>query len=150
MIYILAVSDSDKHFKSAIDEYTKRLWKTIKLVQVKPIKNGNQKQIIDEETKKINSLLCKKTNSINILLSKDWEHLPTHQIKNILDKWANSSKDIIFIIWGPYWVDENKIMHINQKIAFGKITVPHWLAKLIILEQIYRSNMISSNRKYHY
>jgi len=52
-VKIISVSDSDKHFQSAIEEYTKRLGKNIEIITIKPEKNGTPKQIISKETDKI-------------------------------------------------------------------------------------------------
>jgi len=50
---IIAISDSDKHFSTAIAEYLKRLGKTVELVDVKPVKNGTHQQVISKETELI-------------------------------------------------------------------------------------------------
>lgn len=49
-IRVLALSDSDKHFSSAIEEYHKRIGKRLELINIKPIKAGTKEQIITKET----------------------------------------------------------------------------------------------------
>ncbi|MBQ9554340.1 hypothetical protein IJU97_05365 [bacterium] len=60
MFVILAISDSDKHFSSAIQEYEKRLGKDVKLENLKPYKGDNQQVVIEKETKSIVEVLEKK------------------------------------------------------------------------------------------
>lgn len=60
MFVVLNISDSDKHRLDAIKEYEKRLWKTIKIENLKPIKNGTKGQIIGKETKIIFDKIEKK------------------------------------------------------------------------------------------
>lgn len=145
-IKIISVSDSDKHFQSAIEEYTKRLWKTIEIITVKPEKNWNNEQIISKETDKIIEKIS-KIQWYKIVLNLNGKNLDTFEFKNIVEKENN----VIFIIWWPYWIDYNKLKeHINMEISFGKITLPHWLAKLTLLEQIYRSDSIIKWKEYHY
>jgi 23S rRNA pseudoU1915 N3-methylase RlmH len=52
-IKVICISDSDKHFSSAIDEYCKRLGKDVEILSIKPEKNGSRDQIIKKETEKI-------------------------------------------------------------------------------------------------
>lgn len=79
-------------------------------------------------------------------MSKDWEQISTEK----LHKFCRNKKTL-FIIWWPYWLNEDLLEKLwVKKIAFGKITLPHWLAKLILLEQIYRIWTIETGKKYHY
>lgn len=144
---ILNISDSDKHWSSAIWEYTKRLWKSIILENLKPCKNGTREQIIEKETQEVLEKLNKKYKKWDyVLMSKDWKNVTTEEFLSIC-----KNKNIVFIIWWPYWLNENELLKIwAKKIAFGNITLPHWLAKLTLLEQIYRIWTIESGKSYHY
>ena len=144
---ILNISDSDKHWASAIWEYTKRLWKSVILENLKPCKNGTREQIIEKETWEILEKLNKKYKDWDyILMSKDWDLVTTEKFLDIC-----KNKNIVFIIWWPYGLNEDELVKIwTKRIAFGKITLPHWLAKLTLLEQIYRIWTIESGKSYHY
>jgi len=150
MIKIYIIWDSFKHFENAIKEYEKRLSKEIKIFKIKPHKNWNREQIIEKDTEKINKLLQKEKNSYNILLSLQGKELDSLEFANLLkdklDKWIN----INFIIWWAFWLNEEKLENIHFKIKLWKITLPHWLALLVLIEQIYRSFQINKNRNYHY
>ena len=61
-IKILSLSDSDKHFSSTIQEYLKRLGKTIEMMNIKPTKNGTKEQIIQSDTAKVIKYLDKDQN----------------------------------------------------------------------------------------
>lgn len=84
---ILSISDSDKHFASAIQEYTKRLGKFIQIKNVKPIKNGSQEHVIQKETDTLIEILEKKYTQYNkILLSKEGKILDTFEFKTAAEK----------------------------------------------------------------
>ena len=145
-IKILCVSDSDKHFASAIDEYLKRMGKDVEIITLKPEKNWTREQIIAKETDTVISKLAKDTN-YKILLSKDGKQTTTEDLVGVL----STHNSITFIIGGPYGLDEPKLDSIiNIKVAFGKITLPHGLAKLTVLEQVYRVKSIMDWKEYHY
>lgn len=144
---ILNISDSDKHWDQAINEYIKRLGDGIIVENIKPVKNGTQEQIIQKETDLILEKLEKKYSDRNkVLLSKSGKEYSTEELGKFL--WYEKT---VFIIGWPYGLDEDSLLKIAVKrISFGKITLPHGLAKLTLLEQVYRIWTIESGKKYHY
>ncbi|HMT01678.1 MAG TPA: 23S rRNA (pseudouridine(1915)-N(3))-methyltransferase RlmH [Candidatus Absconditabacterales bacterium] len=147
-IKLLCVSDSDKHFQSAIDEYLKRLGKDTEIVTIKPEKNGTREQIIMKETQKISDYLEKHFSGwARVLLAKKGKNWSTEDFLHFITKEAR----IVFVIGGPYGIDEKFLTEkIDAKLALGALTLPHGLAKLVLLEQIYRVAMIQGGREYHY
>ena len=150
MIKIIYISDSNKHFHQAIQEYLKRFWKKIDLISIKPSKNGTNKQIIEKDTKNINKFLEKVKNSYNILLSLNGQMIDSivfaKKLNWFLSKWIN----INFIIWWAFWLDETKLKNIDFKLKISSMTFPHGLALLVLLEQIYRAYQINNWKNYHY
>lgn len=148
MWVILNISDSNKHFDSAIKEYEKRLGKKLKIEQIKPTRWDDHQKVITADTDQIISLLQKKyTEYFKVLLSKDGENRTTEDFSILLQK----NLDVVFVVWWPYGLDEKKLSTvINKKFSFGKITLQHGLAKLILMEQLYRVSMIWEGRQYHY
>jgi 23S rRNA (pseudouridine1915-N3)-methyltransferase len=146
-IKLICISDSDKHFASAVEEYCKRLWKDVEIFSLKPERNGSRDQIIAKETEKIIEKLSTIKDSYTILLAKEGKQISTESLVDLVAK----HNSLVFVIWWPYGIDHPTLeKHIHQKIAFGEMTMPHWLAKLVILEQVYRVKMIGEGREYHY
>ena len=146
MFTILSISDSDKHRQSAIQEYTKRLGKSVKILDLKPSKNGTPQQIIQADTELIITQLQKFPTSQKFLLSKVGKPLDTLQLHALC-----RNHDTVFVIGGPYGLEEEKLLNlVDGRIAFGAITLPHGLAKLTLLEQIYRIGTLESGKTYHY
>lgn len=146
---ILCISDNNKHFAPAISEYIKRLGKDNEIIDIKPEKNGTRAQIIQKETAKILDYLSKHTNQETkvIILGKEWKQCSTEEFLSKIEK----NNTTVFIIGWPYGLELWAFWAIPHDIlAFGKITLPHGLAKLVLLEQIYRAKMISEGREYHY
>lgn len=149
MFTILSIADSDKHFSSAISEYEKRLWKALKIENLKPLKESNIDLIIKKETESLIDTIEKKYADRNkILLIKEGEKLDTISISSFLQ-----GQNTIFIIWGPYGVDalllKKAFPQLKQR-SFWAITLPHGLAKLTLIEQLYRCTTLWTGKKYHY
>ncbi len=154
-ITLIHISDSDKHFADANQEYTKRMWTSCTIITIKPVKHGTRDQIIMKETE----LVIKKLETRNkknkhwdlslFLLSIEWKSYTTEQLSRLLPPWSSS----IFLIWWPYGFDEKMLTSSFpniKKICFWKQTMPHGLAKLVLLEQIYRCWTLQSGKTYHY
>jgi len=146
MYFIVSVTDSDKHFDSAIMEYQKRLWKNLNILNIKPTKNWTPQQIILQDTKNIMQTIKSKFVWYKIiLLSKDWKTQSTFDFQKTL----SGGLKVVFVIGWPYGLDESEFSQID-KISFGKMTMAHWLVKLVLLEQLYRVYTLEIGKKYHY
>lgn len=149
MIKLIVVSDSFSHFKDAILEYEKRL-SDIEIIKIRPENSTDIKNIIKKETLKIKSYL-EKNKGYNIYLDILWNELDTKKFFEMIEKIYLSNSKINIIIWWSYWVDLVMLESlIDQKISLSKMTFPHSLALLMILEQIYRIENIKKNTWYHH
>lgn len=146
MFVILSISDSDKHWNAVVDEYTKRLGRSVKIENIVPSRKWNTQQMIQVDTENIIAKLEKFSEYKKVLLSKEGKQLTTMELHKQF-----MNKNVIFIIGGPYGLDEPKLTkHIDGKISFGAITLPHGLAKVTLLEQLYRISTIEQGKSYHY
>ncbi len=145
MIKIIILADSYKHFEKAILEYEKRLGKQIEVVKLKPVKNWN---IIEKETDSIIKYL-EKQNAYKIVLNPKGKNLSTKEFYDFIEKKKQTTKNIVFIIGGALWLDYEKLKNnIDYELNLWKMTMPHSLALLVLLEQIYRLEMIKKGTSY--
>lgn len=151
MYTILSLSDSDKHFDSAIAEYLKRLQKNLTIIDLKPSKADHRETAISKDSDLIIDWLAKHKEKYDqcILLSINGKDSPTEDWVRTFPLW----KKYCFIIGGPHGLDEEKLKIKNLELKMvwlWKQTMVHGLAKLVLAEQIYRIWMIQQNRSYHY
>ncbi len=143
-IYIIA--DSFKHFETPIKEYEKRLWKNCNLIKIKPEKNWD---IIQKETQNIIEKL-KKENWYKIILNPKWKSFSTEKLYEFIENKKQNFWNIIFIIWWANWLSYEELKpHIDLEINLWELTMPHALALLVLLEQVYRIEMIKKWTSYH-
>ncbi len=150
MITILAVTDGFKHFGGAIDEYGKRLGRTVLLKPIKPISHTNPEYIKVKETLALIEIL-KKTKGKIILLDERGKSITTRDFADMVEDSKNESENLIFIIGGSYGIDIEIFRGIHHEtIKISDFVVPHSLALLIILEQLYRAEQITKGTGYHH
>ncbi len=149
MITILCISDSDKHFAVACEEYIKRLGKNMNVINLKPSKKDTIPEIIKQDTQEIIKKLSTLKEYQIILLSKEGKNRTTEEWQNYIQKHSNQSHEMCFVIGGPYGLDESMVPY-HECLSFAAITMPHGLAKLVLLKQIYRCKQMTEGRNYHY
>lgn len=134
----------ENYLINAVNDYFERVNKYHKLSIIELKDSDN---IIDEEKELLKTIQNDK--SYKILLDIKGEEVSSIEFSTLInDKLAHFSS-ITFIIGSSNGVSENIKNFVNQKISFGKITMPHGLFRAVLLEQIYRSFKILNNESYH-
>jgi 23S rRNA (pseudouridine1915-N3)-methyltransferase len=87
---------------------------------------------------------------INIVLDRNGKKLDSMEFAHFIEeKTVYFSKDLAFFIGGANGFDRNFIKKFDIAISLSKMTFPHEIARLVLLEQIYRSFTIIKGEKYH-
>jgi 23S rRNA (pseudouridine1915-N3)-methyltransferase len=81
------------------------------------------------------------------LLSRDGEQLDSVAFARFLEDRRMSGRDLAFVIGGPMGLDLEGVDH---RFSLGRITLPHQLARVVLLEQLYRGHKILAGEPYHY
>ncbi len=150
MLTVIIISDGYKHFKEGISEYEKRLQKFVNIRKIKPISHTNPEYIKVKETILVKEVLSKMQGTI-YLLDERGDGISTNVFAELLEDIKNRSEDIIFIIGGSYGVDLELFAEVrHKKIRISDFVMPHSLALLVLLEQIYRAKEIEKGSGYHH
>jgi 23S rRNA (pseudouridine1915-N3)-methyltransferase len=81
------------------------------------------------------------------LLHRDGESMDSVAFSRFLEERRQSGMDLVFVIGGPYGLDLDDVEH---RISLGQMTLPHQLARVVLLEQLYRGHKILAGEPYHY
>jgi 23S rRNA (pseudouridine1915-N3)-methyltransferase len=81
------------------------------------------------------------------LLHRDGEQMDSLGFSRFLEERRQSGRDLCFVIGGPYGLEIDQVDH---RFSLGKITLPHQLARVVLLEQLYRGHKILAGEPYHY
>ena len=148
----------EKYLKDAIEEYSKRLSKfcTLNIIEVSEVvakveNETNIKNSIEVEGNEIVSKLDSFAKNIFIfVLDIDGKELSTIEFeKKIEEIKLNGVSEIVFIIGGSYGLSAEVKKRADFRLSFSKMTFPHQLFRIILLEQIYRAFKIANNEPYH-
>ncbi len=149
MIKIITVGKiKEKYFKDAIDEYLKRLSKYTKidLIEV-PDEDYDIKKTLLKEKDSITKHISDKDYIITLEI--EGKELNSVELSNKINDTMINNSDITFIIGGSYGLHEDIKKISNYALSFSKMTFPHQLFRIMLLEQIYRSFKILNNETYH-
>ena len=143
MIKIICIGKiKEKFYRDAIEEYMKRLSKYHKVEII---------ELPDSNIKQEKELILKKIDSKDYIITMEIEgkNLSSIELSTMIDKTFLNYSNITFIIGGSDGLDDEIKNLSNYKLSFSKLTFPHQLFRVILLEQIYRSFKILNNETYH-
>lgn len=146
----------EKYFTLAIEEYTKRLSRYCKLeiIEVSDEKTPDQASEAEEnQIKKAEGdriLKYIKDGAYTIALAIEGSMLSSTELADRINQLGVSScSHIIFVIGGSLGLSNEVLGKADYKLSFSKMTFPHQMMRVILLEQIYRAYRINSNEPYH-
>ncbi len=146
----------EKFFRDAIDEYSKRLSRYCKLeiLQVADEKTPDgasealEQQIKEKEGERILSNI--KDGSFVIALAIEGKMPDSVELAEKIEKWGISGiSQLVFVIGGSLGLSDAVLARADYKLSFSRMTFPHQLMRVILLEQIYRSYRIIQGEPYH-
>lgn len=143
MIKVICIGKiKEAYLKLAIDDYVKRIGKYHKIEIVELIDSN-----IDEERDRI----LKHVNNKDYIITLDIEgnYLSSIEFADKIDKTFITNSNITFIIGGSCGIHSDIKKLANYSLSFSKMTFPHQLFRVLLLEQIYRSFKIINNETYH-
>jgi 23S rRNA (pseudouridine1915-N3)-methyltransferase len=146
----------ERYLKDAIDEYVKRLTRYCKLdlIEVpdeKTPENASLKQE-DQIKEKEGELILKqvKDNMYLVALDLKGKMLSSEELAVFIsDLGVNGDSNLAFVIGGSLGLSQKVLNRANYKLCFSKMTFPHQLMRVILLEQVYRGFRIINGEPYH-
>ena len=150
MIKIVCVGKiKESFYREAIEEYVKRLSKyvEIKIIELPDYGLLDEKSMIKKESMEIENVLNNK--DYNVVLDINGKEMDSLEFASKLNDIQISNSNITFIIGGSSGIEEDLKNKCNLRLSFSKLTFPHQLFRIILLEQIYRAYKINNNESYH-
>ena len=150
MIKIICIGKiKEKYLKDAIEEYKKRISKytNLKIIELKDFSTNDIEKNLEKEKEEIEKYLNQKDYLITLEI--DGEQISSEKFASKINNTLNTNSNITFIIGGSYGIANSIKESANYHLSFSKMTFPHQLFRVLLVEQIYRSYKINNNESYH-
>ena len=137
--------------QSAFDDYAKRFPPEIKLdvrlVKTQPRHSSDVAGIMAAERHRIEAQIPKGVRLV--VLDERGDALTTKQLAQSLTDWQMGGTDIALVIGGPDGLDSGFKQQAHQRIRLSSLTLPHAVARVLLVEQLYRAWSVTQNHPYH-
>jgi 23S rRNA (pseudouridine1915-N3)-methyltransferase len=158
ILRIIAVGKlKEKYWQMGVEEYANRLrtYARLEIVEVleartpEGAKRAEKEWVMEQEAKMILDRL-NKTETLTVALDRKGKSLDSEELAKLLEvQILEGCREIAWIIGGPLGLAPSVIEHADLVLSFSKLTFPHQMMRLILLEQIYRSFRIIRHEPYH-
>ena len=155
-ITVIAVgSDKEKYFTEAAKEYEKRLSRYAKvqviILKDEPIPDDPSEReaaaVLEKEGQKI--LAAMPDGCLKVALCVEGKQLSSPELAKMLENAALTYPGVVFIIGGSLGIDKKIKDMCDVRLSFSKLTFPHRLMRVILMEALYRAKTIERGEKYH-
>ncbi|MGA9288868.1 MAG: 23S rRNA (pseudouridine(1915)-N(3))-methyltransferase RlmH [Anaerobacillus sp.] len=146
----------EKYLKLGIEEYTKRLgpFAKIEMIEVpdeKAPENLSDTEMIQVKKAEGERILSKIASDAHVIaLAIEGKMKTSEQLAREFDQLATYGKSkVAFVIGGSLGLSDEVLQRANDTLSFSKMTFPHQLMRLILVEQVYRAFKINRGEPYH-
>ncbi|MGX2961950.1 23S rRNA (pseudouridine(1915)-N(3))-methyltransferase RlmH [Peribacillus sp. JNUCC 23] len=146
----------EKYLKQGIDEYMKRMsayakMEIIELPDEKAPETLSEIEMLQIKEKEGQRILAKVNPDAHVIaLAIEGKMKTSEELADTLDKLATYGKSkITFIIGGSLGLSKEVMQRADEALSFSKMTFPHQLMRLILVEQVYRAYRINRGEPYH-
>lgn len=150
MIKIICLGKiKEDYLIKGIEEYKKRIskYQSIEIYELQDENTNDKKVTLKKEKERILKIVNPKDYIITLEI--EGKELTSEEFAKKIDETFIINSNITFIIGGSYGLDDEIKSLSKMKLSFSKMTFPHQLFRLILLEQIYRAFKINNNEEYH-
>jgi 23S rRNA (pseudouridine1915-N3)-methyltransferase len=133
----------DAHLRALVDDYQKRVSHFVKceISEFRESSGAEKKTGIDKESKRISDGL--HAGAINVLLDPEGIEWTSQQLAQEVQRWQDGGvKEVTFIVGGPNGVSAELSARANKRWSLSRLTLTHEMARVVLLEQLYRAYTI--------
>ena len=139
------------HWRSAQVEYLKRLnrYTAFSLIEVRDSVGKGFPDKIAIQKEGTSLLEATKSIPFKIALSIEGQQFNSLAFASAIRRWIENYGEIAFVIGGPVGLSSDVLKHCQYQLSLSTLTLPHELARIVLLEQLYRAATILNNHQYH-
>jgi 23S rRNA (pseudouridine1915-N3)-methyltransferase len=140
-----AMADDVTHYQKMLSRYARM--ETIELREA----GGDPKRRGESLRREAQAILHRIPDEAFVcVLSREGQQLSSEELALWLGERQRAATDVWFVLGGPFGLDGEVFVRANTNLSFGRITLPHQLARVVLLEQLFRAHKILAGEPYHY
>ncbi|MGH2979879.1 MAG: 23S rRNA (pseudouridine(1915)-N(3))-methyltransferase RlmH [Solirubrobacterales bacterium] len=139
-LVVITVGKSRPPFADDLEHYGALLGRQARLEQVELAEGAEAAAVLRRVPK--GAHLC--------ALDREGEAMPSERLAEWLAERRMSRRDLAFVVGGPFGLDRAVLEGADSRLSFGPMTLPHQLARVVLLEQLFRAHKILAGEAYHY
>lgn len=138
-------ADDSAHYERLLSRYAQLEVVELKEAGARP---GEEKRAIAAEGKQL--LRCLPERSFVCALDRSGRRRSSPELATFLEQRRASGLDLCFVVGGPFGLDRSVRERVDLLLSLGELTLPHQLARVVLLEQLFRAHKILLGEPYHY
>ena len=139
----------DARLRSLLDDYQKRLshFTRCEISEIRETSGAGTKACIDKDSKSISDRLS--TGAVTVLLDPEGIEWSSPELASQIQRWENQgTKEVAFIVGGPNGVSAELAATVTKRWSMSRLTLTHEMARVVLLEQLYRAYTIIQGLPY--
>ena len=153
-VTVLAVGRLKGWAAEGSDDYLKRLRRYFPVevieVQEEDLNRRGPTEVLSAEASKLLKRLPDGAHTVVLDREKGRRFSSENLASYLEDLGLSGNSHVAFVLGGPLGLAPEVLQRADSRLSFGDITLPHALARVVLLEQLYRAAKISRGEKYHY
>lgn len=137
----------------AIHKYVEALrpFARVEVIELDEAHRGSARPNVEETRKREGEKLLQSlpANSIIVALDERGVNDSSTRLAERVKEWADGGRPVVFLLGGSWGLSDEVRARAQHLLSFGKHTLPHLLARITLLEQLYRAETILSGKEYH-
>jgi len=150
-IIVLAVGRLRPPFADDIAHYERLLGRHARLETIElgeAAADGDVRRAVAKEGEAISKRI--PADAFVIVLDREGRLASSESLAALLEERRQAGRDVCFVLGGPFGLDRSLLERGNERLSLGRVTLPHQLARVVLLEQLFRAHKIVLGERYHY
>jgi 23S rRNA (pseudouridine1915-N3)-methyltransferase len=136
--------DDIAHYERLLGRHTRV--ETIELPEAST--DGTPKRALAQEGKAIARRIPE--GAFVVALDREGDAVSSEALATQLEERRGAGRDVCFVLGGPFGLDPTVLARADARLSLGRVTLPHQLARVVLLEQLFRAHKILLGQRYHY
>jgi len=151
-IILVCVGKVREPFEDDVAHYERLLGRHARVETVELSEGGTSNAGISRVLAKEGEALMRRIpgDAHVIALDREGRLASSESLASLLEERRGAGRDLCFVVGGPFGLDRGVLDRADERLSLGRVTLPHQLARVVLLEQLFRAHKIVLRERYHY